>query len=352
MPRKTFTFEGRRYDVTAKTEAELYEKVAQKKLELEQGQIRESRQFVKDYVKVWLSVYKKPYVSVRTYEMYITTTNHIIRYLGDMQIKHVSPTDVQRMITNEFEKGRSKSHIDKLLLTMRQIFRQAKMDKKIRDNPLDGIATPKMQQRSRRAITEEERRYILSVAATHRYGRWIRGMLYLGIRPEETALLQGKDVDLKSQTLHVRGTKSKKADRYVPIPDALLSDFTGFSDEEYIYTTSKGNPPDKRRRHAWWGAFKRDLDIAMGAEVYRNQILKSVVADDLTAYCLRHTYGTDGQAAGIPIDVLADLMGHEDVSTTRKYYIHDNSESRNAAKKAFERLYKQRDKNTQNNLHV
>ncbi len=37
MYRKTFTFEGKRYSVSAKTQEELYERVARKKLGLEQG---------------------------------------------------------------------------------------------------------------------------------------------------------------------------------------------------------------------------------------------------------------------------------------------------------------------------
>ena len=49
--RKTFTFEGKRYDVTAKTETELYEKIARKKIELEQGKVKESNILVKDYLK-------------------------------------------------------------------------------------------------------------------------------------------------------------------------------------------------------------------------------------------------------------------------------------------------------------
>ncbi|MDR3295162.1 MAG: hypothetical protein LBT26_04965 [Clostridiales Family XIII bacterium] len=37
MPRMTFTFEGRRYDVTAKTDKELAVRVAMKKRDLEEG---------------------------------------------------------------------------------------------------------------------------------------------------------------------------------------------------------------------------------------------------------------------------------------------------------------------------
>ncbi len=52
------------------------------------------------------------------------------------------------------------------------------------------------------------------------------------------------------------------------------------------------------------------MDRENGAEIYRNKIVRSVVAEDLTAYCLRHTYCTDLEAAGVPITVAAYLMGH------------------------------------------
>lgn len=339
MPRKTFTFNGKRYDITAPTEAELYEKVAKRKLELKQGIIKESKVLFKDYAWQWLDIYKRPYVGEKTYKMYATYIRCIISYIGHLQLKQIQPADLQKMITAEHEKNRSKSHMDKLMLATTQIFKQSKIDSKIQIDPSANLKKPKVQEYSGRALTDIERKYILQLAETHRYGKWIRSMIYLGLRPIETSLLQGKDIDLDNMTIHVRGEKSRKADRYVPIPKAVIDDYKGFSAEEYIYTTKAGNPPDEQRRTSWWYAFKRDLDILMGAKVYRNQIVESVLADDLKLYCLRHTYGTDGQAAGIPIDVLADLMGHEDVSTTRRYYIHDNRESRDNARLLMEKLY-------------
>jgi site-specific recombinase XerD len=60
----------------------------------------------------------------------------------------------------------------------------------------------------------------------------------------------------------------------------------------------------------------------MGATVYRNQIIKSAVAADLTPYCLRHTYCTDLQNAGVPINVAKYLMGHSNISVTVNIYTH------------------------------
>lgn len=60
--------------------------------------------------------------------------------------------------------------------------------------------------------------------------------------------------------------------------------------------------------------------MLMGATVYRNKIVKSIVAPDLVPYCLRHTYGTDLQDAGVPLNVAKYLMGHSDIQTTANIY--------------------------------
>ena len=126
-----------------------------------------------------------------------------------------------------------------------------------------------------------------------------------------------------------------------PIPKPIIDDFRGFNSNDYLFTTSKGNPPSERRIRTWWEAFKRDLDIQLGATVFRNEIIESVIADDLTLYCLRHTYGTDAVSAGVPIATLSELMGHEDIRTTKKYYIHTSYEARKSAKEYFDKFYEE-----------
>ena len=64
------------------------------------------------------------------------------------------------------------------------------------------------------------------------------------------------------------------------------------------------------------------MDILNGAKVYRNEIKESTLAPDLTAYLLRHTFCTDCQAAGVPLNVAKELMGHKDISVTAKIYTH------------------------------
>lgn len=48
----------------------------------------------------------------------------------------------------------------------------------------------------------------------------------------------------------------------------------------------------------------------------------SVVASDFVPYCLRHTFCTDLQKKGMPINVAKYLMGHSDISVTANIYTH------------------------------
>ncbi len=43
---------------------------------------------------------------------------------------------------------------------------------------------------------------------------------------------------------------------------------------------------------------------------------------DCTAYTLRHKFGTDGVKNGLNLKVLATLMGHSQITTTSKHYVH------------------------------
>jgi len=75
------------------------------------------------------------------------------------------------------------------------------------------------------------------------------------------------------------------------------------------------------RRKAW-ESLKKQIDISMGAT---DSI--TLVADDFVPYCFRHTYCTDLQDAGVPLNVAKYLMGHADVSTTGNIYTHTTEQS-------------------------
>ncbi len=73
-----------------------------------------------------------------------------------------------------------------------------------------------------------------------------------------------------------------------------------------------------------WRSFKQALDLDMGTQTASGAIdlETSVVADDLTPYCLRHTYATDLQSADVPINVTKDFLGHKSIAMTSQIYTY------------------------------
>lgn len=338
--RRTITWEGKRYEVTGKTEQEAADKLAELKASLKRGDVAVGADSTVDrWFKEWLELYKKPAgLTEKSLAMYTQKYDGYIKpRIGKMKLKAVREAHLQRILNEE--SGKSTSHVSKLRLIMREMFSKARKTRIIPFDPAEDLTLPETVTGKRRSITDEERTHILAVAETHRAGLWVLTILYSGMRPGETAALQWKDVDFNADVFHVhkalesgrmaiKGPKTESGVRDIPIHpklrDRLLARQGGPFDP--VFALTNGNPLTEDGMQRMWRSFKRDLDIHMGAVIYRNKIIESRVAPDLTAYCLRHTFCTDLQRAGVPINVAKELMGHSDISVTANIYTHRDLE--------------------------
>lgn len=345
--RSTFTYEGKRYARKSKDSQREADRKADALLaSLKRGEVGiSSNMTVKAWAKEWLETYKRPAVGEGQYENYLTHINGVIvPAIGKFQLKDVKDVDLQKILNSRA--GKSLSDISKLRRTLNAIFDRARKSKLIGTNPAQDLETPAATDGTHRSITEIERKAILTLAETHYAGLWVKTLLYCGVRPGETRALDWRHIDFSNKLIHVQlankartnmiGTpKSDAGVRDVPIPDKLLPDLKaerrGPFEPVFVQPTT-GKRHTKSSMTCLWNNFKRELDISMGAKVYRNKIIISLVADDLVPYCLRHTYCTDLQDAGVPINVAKYLMGHSDISLTAKIYTHTTAKAiKNAA---------------------
>lgn len=343
--RQTFMFEGHRYDVRAKTKAELREKVALKRQELEKALVGPNT-LVKEWAQTFLYEYKAPTLKGRgSFETYETRLNkHLLEPFGSMKLSAVKPLDLQKHLNTL--SGKSQSHITKVYQCYDQFFRTAKVNRLISENPVEYITKPHGYKGTHRSLTAEERQTVLKVAEYHRGGLWVLTMLYCGLRPEETTLIQGEHI--ADDILHIPGTKNENAERIVFIPDVLRERMPKISDNQYLFHGVKTDKLTDSARVSMWKDFKREMNITLGSKVYRNRLIPENdedvrnhgaapvyrVADDLTPYCFRHTFCTDLQSANVPLNVAKELMGHSDISLTANIYTHCSDMSFNAARDA------------------
>lgn len=333
---KTFTFEGKRYYVRAKTEREALLKLANKQRDLEEGKIAVSGNMT---VSAWaykaVDTYKTNQKEITKVKFVRRMKKCVLEEIGDMPLKRVKPFDCQTVLNKQT--GKSKTQINETYQIIKFIFNTARINHLIASDPSVDIVKPKGYKNTRRSLTDEERYHFLKVADTDERFNLFLLMYYCGCRPSEARKVMGKDIQFidNQPVLHIRGTKTESADRTVPIPDILYEKIKKTAPDNYVGTNIEGKGHSQSSYDRLCRKLYREMNISMGCKVYRSKLVPPYpLAEDFVPYCLRHTYCTDLQKEGVDIRVAQYLMGHADIKMTANIYTHiDDSTVLNVADK-------------------
>ncbi|MCD7843955.1 MAG: site-specific integrase, partial [Clostridiales bacterium] len=380
------------------TEEELYLKVAEYKRNLANGSLRlNNRTTVKRWAAEWLTTYKEGNITEKSLRAYRQKLDgYILPAIGEMQLKDVRETHLQKILNEQ--RGMSFSHVSKLRMVMKQMFKRAVSAQLITFNPAENLVLPDCEKKSHRALYPLERQGVLKACELHRAGPWVKMILFCVLRPGETVALLWKDIDFKKAVVHVSSAKESGSDnikepktdagvRDVPVRPDYLNELRelkkGKGPFDFVFTQTDGHTPQTEASlyHMWRG-FKRVVDIEMAkillqqiaeepnkshrqmlasqleSELPVTEILRRVESgnlsptfknrrvihgeptdqfEELVPYCLRHTFCTDLQRAGVSLNVAKYLMGHADVSVTANIYTHTTED---VVEEAGERMKK------------
>lgn len=336
--RKTARWNGKKYEATGRTELEALTRLADKIAAAKRGEeALNGSMTVNAWYKEWKATYKDPKgLTPKSLGMYDEKYNGYIKpAVGHMKLQSVKDIHLQRILNGQA--GMSRSHVEKLRRVMRELFRRARQSRLIAYDPSEDLQLPEHRQGSHRSLTPEEREVLLTVCTRpdSRFGLYFLTLLYTGMRPGEAAALNWADIDFANNEIHVhaalesgtsriKAPKSAAGVRDIPIHASLLPRLKSAQKGPFdpVFIGAGGQRLTRSAMDAMWRACKRAMDLELGAETVRNQIQEHKVAADLTPYCLRHTFCTDLQAAGVPINIAKDLMGHSDIDITANIYTH------------------------------
>ena len=129
------------------------------------------------------------------------------------------------------------------------------------------------------------------------------------LRPSELLALERRDVDLGTSLLHVRGTKTARSRRSVPVPlraRQALEELPARINTRLLFPAPAGGV------YSLGNFRRRQLDWAVGA---------AGLPESVTPYTLRHTGLSWALAAGIPaVDVAR--FGGTSVTMLERHYHH------------------------------
>jgi len=133
-------------------------------------------------------------------------------------------------------------------------------------------------------------------------------MLRCGLRVSEACALPWEAVDLQAGTVRIDRGKGQ-VDRLVYISADVTQAFQRWQRHRtpgvYVFPS-----PQRRRPHL----FRSMVNLLM------NQYLAAAgLTTHYSPHCLRHTFATHLLNAGVPLEVLKELMGHQSLQQTLRY---------------------------------
>lgn len=329
-----FTAEGKRNIVrfSGKTKAEVLEKLREHQRRIDLNVHLDKNIGFSSWADMWYADYETQ-VQPSTYAGYKYTLKLLKKHFGQTPICNILPIHVNRYTDKLVEQGYSVSQLRKCRAMMIQIFYAAEDNGLIVKNPAVRAKKirkkdklPTQNHRKKDAFTDEEIVRLNHDLPEDLIGNGTRAMLGTGMRVQELLALTRDDIAADGATVKINKAiemvngqpqldvpKSECSYRVIPVPTQYRKALVFLRENggvDRIY-----QPGDKL--YYGVGSFRRR---------YYTALKKIEGVRMLTPHCCRHTYATQLEMKGVPLQMIAKLMGHASVETTGEY-LHTNFET-------------------------
>ena len=306
--------------------------------------------FVKEYAAQWLDRYCTGNAP-STKAGLATHLKKLTDAIGSKPISEIVPSDIKSIYAEKYN-GLSNSYVKAAKQLYCALFDAAVADGLILSNPArDKTAKPHTgTYTGHRAITTQERKWILTLCTDHRAHPVVMAMLYSGIRPQEAKALNiDKDVDFGAELITVRNTahydpqnrqkyvftgkgKTDKANRQIPLLPPLKAALNG--KHGYLVTSAHGERITHTTWNVLWNSYVTHMETAINgvdrrwygrtkehtAVLAAGGQLPEWIPFSVVPYDLRHSFCTMCRDNGVELNTCRQWMGHADTKMILKIY--------------------------------
>jgi integrase/recombinase XerD len=275
-----------------------------------------------DYIKYELNY------SPDTVEKYRGAIQRMVNDIGDLEIEKMDVKDFVKLKRVMFQRGVEGAGISTVVFAMRTFLNYCNefLDLKVMDPKR--IRPPRRVKREVIFLNKEEIEAFIKTIDTSRitglrFRTLTEVLLGTGMRISETLSLNRKDIDWDKKEAKIigKGNKERKVfftTRSLQWVKAYLE--KRMDSHEALFITTGDEPRRLTKGDIWrfFGKHKR----------------KAKIDKPVTPHILRHTVATNLLFNGCPISHVKEILGHERLSTTCKYYLGvDKTQAKEAHKK-------------------
>lgn len=270
--------------------------------------------------------------------------NHIYPAFGKFDIQNVDLVRVQKFFREKARNGYASDTVHKMKNLLNNFFKYAVKQGFVKTNPITDVvlhrADDDADDNKGKALRAEIREDVLNWVMENQILKPIVTMFMLtGLRPQELIALEWDNVNLTKKTLSVkkalkrviefdedgnvksRGvtvgkTKTKKSVRTFTIPEEVVSalrEWISYCKDNNIRSDFVFPNTETGEMRTYWG-----LRSLLARFIKAHGLEK----EKITLYTFRHTFATILLERRENPKIVAELMGHEDASTTLDIYSH------------------------------
>lgn len=270
-----------------------------------------------------LQSYKR---DITQYESYINEEN--------LQYLKVTKEDIKNYLENLKNIGKKTSTISRNLASIRSFYQYLVRTKKIKEDPTDGIQSPKVEKRVPNVLTSKEVELLLEQPkAVDLKGIRDKAMLEFayatGMRVTEIINLNIDDLNLKEGYVSCNNASKQ---RNIPLGAISINALKEYikkarpyliksEDEKSLFVNINGK---RLTRQGFWKIVK----------FYKEQ---AHIDKDITPHVLRHSFATHLLQNGADLKAIQVMLGHSDISSTQVYMQFQDEGLKNIYKKAHPR---------------
>jgi integrase len=292
------------------------------------------RMTIADLLGVWLEHVRKTAESPNTVEHHRwVVQSHLIPALGKYRVAELAPRDVTGFLADRAGQGLSKSSCIRFRTVLGQALRLAEIEGWVQRNVARLSDIPRIPGPEGRSMTADQAGDLLAALEQEPLGGLFTIMLTMGLRLGEATGVPWDAIDLEARTLAVRqtvkrepgglrigDTKTKKSRRTLAIPDVAFKALRSrritqtherlaagptWHDSGLVFTTSVGTLIDPKN-------LRRTF----------NRITQTAGLGRWTPTELRHSAVSLMSAAGVPLEHISDIAGHDGTRMTGGIYRH------------------------------
>lgn len=249
-----------------------------------------------------------------TYGWYANHLQGFTDRCGNLKARDVKPLHVSGWLDSHPTWGPSSRR--GAITAVKRCWAWAVEEGRLDANPLGAIKRPPMGRRA--GIQDDEAEKVVAAIQSPALRDFVEGMMATGCRPGELSDMKAADVAADGRSIVVRNKLGTRVVTLTGKAAALVARLASARPEGPIFLNTRGKP---------WN--RNSLRCAF------RQIRKRTGIAGAVPYAMRHLFGTMAIERGVDSLLVAELMGHKDVSMLQQHYAHHKAETlRKAAEKA------------------